>query len=482
MRMADIEVGTDYAHRAHSWSIDASRVGVREKLTGARVRVKVLEPADGAEQPLRRGAVVDVTSRSLVSSWTDWPELAAAEQRTRDEETARRKAHQLEVEQEEVADPSRTLPDKYDKPYFNHLVESTDDLRDWPIPAPHLSWRTDRRIQTEAALSALRGLPVYLARDLLAAAAFQATEHPPEERIPGSVGFVLGPLASALIETMDWVGRGSLVHRLPDHLLSAAFDFTDACAAAFAERGGCLRLPETPPLERTAFPGPGWLRVRYAPSTGTRIHAPDCHVLKSQKMDPIEAPTWPAWHLNLPGSDPCANCGGPWLAATPALLGFLTAATVWLHRSRGALEKWQLRACLMLLAEAAQARAVEVEPDRDWVGQVVTVLLADRPGDKGWDAYKPLLFFGGDFRDWHKARQKAALNLAYRRLALLHDALPVSIRPGDRPSEPDQLPGNADGRRQTIQSWYESLKHACVQELPDLDLLLFGLPGANKWS
>jgi hypothetical protein len=479
MRLADIEVGAEYAHRAHNRSIDASRVAVREKLTGGRLRVKVLEPAAASEQPLRRGALIEVTSRSLATPWTAWPELAAAEQRTRDEEAARRRERRTEFEYKEIADPGRALPAKYDERWSTSLVESPDDLRDWPIPSLRLAWRKDRQFEVAAALRVLKGLPVALARDLLAAASIEVTDSPSaDDHAAGSVGAVLGPLAWVLVDAMDWAGRGSMVDRLADGLLSATNEFVGACAAVFAEQGGRLRVPETPPLEPADFPGPGWLRVSYGESTGRRLHAPDCHVLKGQKTNPNEAATWPAWRLNLPGSAPCGNCDGPGLAATPALFGFLTATVVWLHRSRKSVEQWQLRACLLMLADAAEARAVEVEPDSDWVGAVVTALLLDRPGDDGWDAYNALQLLGGDFRDWEKAHQKAALDLAYRRLIVLSDALPASRRPADRPPELDQTLGDAGQRRQTIQRWYRGLSRACAEDLPGLDHLLFGLPGA----
>ncbi|BCB84692.1 hypothetical protein Psuf_020050 [Phytohabitans suffuscus] len=134
-----------------------------------------------------------------------------------------------------------------------------------------------------------------------------------------------------------------------------------------------------------------------------------------------------------------------------------------------------------MLADAAHARAIEVEPDRDWVHRVVSALVVDRPGANGWDAYTALKPLGGDFRAWDSARQMSALRLAYDRLAILHDALPVSLRSADQPQLTENLSVEAERRRTGIQSWYHSLSHVCTDELPDLDLLLFGLPGATKW-
>jgi hypothetical protein len=478
--MADIEVGAEYAHREGD-SGQVSRVLVRKKLGGGRLSVKILETAVGAGKSFRCGALVEVTSRSLVCAWTLWPELDAAEQAARDEAEARSRERRAAFEREGIADADRLVPDKYDSRYYTSLVDSVADLRDWPIPSPRRGWRMDRERLVSSALTVLEGLPVYLTRDLLAAAELDADDSVPvAERSGGSVGAALGPLAPVLVDAMEWQDRGYLARRIPADLLSAANDFVDACARTFAEQGGRLNVPETPPLERTSFSGPGWMRVRYGHSSGRRIHAPDCHVLKSNMTDPNQAPTWPAWRLNLPGSDPCGNCGGPWVAASPALVGFLSAIAVWQHRSTKTVERWQLRACLTMLADAAQARAIEIEPDMDWVGRIVTALVADQPGEQGWDAYKALLPLGGDFRKWAKARQLGALRLAYNRLLILNDALPSSVRPGDQPSPVDKLPGAPEQRRQAVQSWYHDLTRICVEELTDLDLLLFGLPGAVK--
>ncbi|MEV0606948.1 hypothetical protein AB0I61_11320 [Polymorphospora rubra] len=482
MRIADVEVGVEYAHRKNSWSPDASRVVVREKLTGGRLRVEVLEPAAGTEKTFRRGSRVEVTSRSILCAWEAWPELSAVEQETRDKEAAEQRERWAEFEQQKIADPTRPISDEYDTRYYSSLVESVEDLRDWPIPKPRAAWRPVRQQLEAAALRTLEGLPVDLARDLLAGATLVPDDSSPSAAIPdGSAGAVLGPLAPTLTDAMDWANRGYLARRIPNDLLSAASGFVEACAAAITKAGGYLGLHEVPQLDPMHFPGPGWMRVSYGYSSGRRIHAPDCHVLQSQKTDPNKAPTWPAWRLNLPGSDPCGNCGGPWMAASPALLGFFAAIAIWRHRSDKPLERWQLRACLVMLADAARARAIEVEPDRDWVHRVVSALVVDRPGENGWDAYTALKPLGGDFRAWDSARQMSALRLAYDRLAILHDALPVSLRSADQPQPTENLSVEAEQRRTGIQSWYHSLSHVCTDELPDLDLLLFGLPGATKW-
>jgi hypothetical protein len=36
-------------------------------------------------------------------------------------------------------------------------------------------------------------------------------------------------------------------------------------------------------------------------------------------------------------------------------------------------------------------------------------------------------------------------------------------------------------RRETVRSWYSAGRSACIEALPDFDLLLFTLPGAVKW-
>jgi hypothetical protein len=479
MRIAEIEVGAEYAHRENSWSQDASRVVVRAKLGGQRLQVKILEPAKGAGRPVRRGAIVEVTSRRLVSSWADWPALSAAEQAERDKQAAEQRENQTRYEQEFVADPSRMMPDTYDDRYAR-TVDSIEDLRDWPIPSPRFLRRPDQRNLAAAALSVLNGLPVYLVRDLLAAATLDMEASSSSDRPEGTVGAVLEPVVRLLTDAMDWSRHGYLANRVPNEVWAASSRFVDACVAEVDRQGGHIQPPASPQFENPTFPGPGWLRVSYGWTSGRRIHAPDCHVLKSQQLHPADAPTWPAWRLNLPGSDPCGNCGGPAPAATPALLGFLTAAVVWRHRSGKTLEQWQLRSCLTMLADAARSRAIEVEPDRDWVNHVVTALLSDRPGDS-WDAYKAMIPFSYEYEQLDDARQMDALRLTYSRLSILDKALPASRRPDDHMRPVEDLVGDSGQRRETVRSWYSSRRAACSEELPDFDLLLFTLPGAVKW-
>ncbi|MEV6346298.1 hypothetical protein [Actinoplanes sp. NPDC051851] len=232
MRIADIEVGAEYAHR-EGGSLQVSRVLIREKLGGGRLRVKILEAAAGGDSP-RRGASVEVTSRSLVCAWRSWPELAAAGQTARDEAEARIRDRRADFDRERVADAGRPLPDGYDSLSYAMLVDSVADLRDWPVPALHCGWRMDREQLSAAALRVLVGLPVNLARDLLAAAELDAGEPAAAVECPdGSVGAVLGPLAPVLTDAMEWPDRGYLARRIPDGLLSAANDFVEACTHAF---------------------------------------------------------------------------------------------------------------------------------------------------------------------------------------------------------------------------------------------------------
>ncbi|MEV0559952.1 hypothetical protein [Dactylosporangium sp. NPDC050588] len=449
------------------------------KLGGQRLQVKILEPAKGGGVSVRRGAVVEVTSRRLVIAWAGWPALSATEQAERDKQTVERREYQAKYEREFVADPSRMMPDAYDRMYAR-TVRSIEDLHDWPIPSPHFLWRADRRALVDAALPVLKGLPVDLVRDLLAAASLDTETSPPSDRAEGTVGAVLEPMVELLSDTMNWSRHGSLANRVPDDVWATSSQFVDACVAAVDGQGGHVQLPASPQFEDSTFPGPGWLRVSYGRTSGRRIHAPDCHVLKSQQSHPVDAPTWPAWRLNLPGSDPCGNCGGPTPAATPALLGFLTAAVVWQHRSGKAVEQWQLRSCLTMLADAARSRAIEVEPDRDWVNHVVTALLSDRPGDS-WDAYKAMSPFSHEYEQLNDTQQMDALRLTCSRLILLDKALPASRRPNDHLQPVEDIAGDSRMRRETVRSWYSARRSACIEALPDFDLLLFTLPDAVKW-
>ncbi|WP_153040101.1 hypothetical protein [Actinoplanes sp. TFC3] len=190
-------------------------------------------------------------------------------------------------------------------------------------------------------------------------------------------------------------------------------------------------------------------------------------MLKSLSLAPNQAPTWPAWRLNLPGTDMCTICGGPGVAATPALLGFLAAAVIWEHRSGELVERWQLRACLTMLAEAAAARAREVEPDISWYENVVTELLADPPGERGQEACQALTQPDRQYRKLARVKQLSALTLAQDRLEVLEQALPPHLRP----ERPMRL-----STRSSLQTWYKNLTEVCRDEIPHVEMLLFSLP------
>ncbi|MFI5936663.1 hypothetical protein [Actinoplanes sp. NPDC051494] len=401
MRLAEIQVGSEYAHRVRLPNREPSpptRVLVREKLAAGRLRVEVVGT----------GALIEVGSQNIVSPW-DVPASAQA----------------------------RPLPPAYDRGHDSWPVGSMDDLRGWP----------------DAALRLLKGMPVGLAHDLLA-----VTEHTSEELPQGSVGAVLGPVASTLDAALRWAaGDGRLAARLSDELWESTADFAAACADSFEIHGDRLDLPDTPVLTPTVFAGPGWLRVSYGETSGRRLHAPNCRVLQSLALAPDEAPTWPVWRLNLPGTDLCGICGGPGILATPAVLGFVAAALIWRHRPEKPIERWQLRACLTVLAEAAAARAREVEPDSYWYERVVTELLADPPSG-------PDTLFHPSFEKWAKRRQIAALTQAADRLTFLAGILPSRLRP-----EP---PTRLTDRGQ-VQEWYKALTEVCHDEIPHVELLLF---------
>lgn len=489
MRSSEISVGTEYAHRARQSTyevVPASRVIVREKLSHGRVKIKVLESAqDRYSEPLRRGGVVDVPGRQLVCPWTSWPELLADEKASIAKQKAEQASYRKELEERRRVDPARPLPESYDgRGHYDHVLNDAQQLRDWPLPDGIGLWRGEDRARA-AAVEVLGGLPVDLVRDLLAVA--PTLSDSAGETVPtNSVGEVFGPLKHTLYLALSSVyGRGYLAN-LPDDVWAATNDFLPACAASFAAEGSYIYIPEVPSVElSTFFPGPGWLRVAYGHTTsGRRVHAPDCHVLKSNAAPVKEAPTWPAWHLNLPGIDPCGACGGPQVVATPALVAFVAAALVWRHRPNQPVERWQQRACLGMLAEAAVARAREGEGDRSWHHEAVAMLLRDPPGQEGWDAYQVLGWSSWKVEAWEGTRRLAALRLAYQRLEYLERALP----PHRRPERPPTLPDNPaltvspdSATRAALQEWYGRLKAACDGELPAVDLLLFSLPGHVRY-
>ncbi|MBO0885625.1 MAG: hypothetical protein J2P17_35890, partial [Mycobacterium sp.] len=177
-------------------------------------------------------------------------------------------------------------------------------------------------------------------------------------------------------------------------------------------------------------------------------------------------------------------CGGPWIPATPGLLGLIVATLVWHHQPARPLERWQLRACLTILAEAAADRAREAEADVTWHHEVVTALISSPPGDEGWDAYKTTHRFPREYATWQPHRQITALRLAYSRLEILEQALPNSFRP-DRPQplraiDSARQVAPTDDLQQGLHEWFSALRQVCREDLPDIDLLLFTLPGAVR--
>ena len=191
------------------------------------------------------------------------------------------------------------------------------------------------------------------------------------------------------------------------------------------------------------------------------------------------------WRFLIDPEGACGVCGGPAQVVSDELIAFRVAADVW-HARGGELEQWQIQALQHLLARADADRARMGEPDVTMLATVVDQLSAELPGQEGWDAYRLLHPFAGP-APTVAASVSAAQRLAFRRLRLLSQSLPVAIRPEPPVSVPDaeeKVGSEASGTvSRALAEWHVSLCRALQEhiDLTVLDLLIFGLPGGSRF-
>lgn len=171
----------------------------------------------------------------------------------------------------------------------------------------------------------------------------------------------------------------------------------------------------------------------------------------------------------------CGRCGGPGVRDLVPLAGFVAAVDVWDARGRERIEQWQQAAFQRLLAATAAARAQSLEPDITLSARIVEALAADAPDESGSVAYALLI---GPPWNGHQERfealpgpqREAARVLVRNRLATLEAVLPAQQRP---------LPLPKGAEPQVLRERYRQLSERLDSTVPQLDRLLFTLPGAR---
>lgn len=494
MRQADLRVGREYALTVHE-SLDgplAARVRLVSVDGGGLVTVQVLDPgprpvyAAGA-RPVKRNEKLQVPTRSIACPWEQWAdrvkelrekqEAQAASSRVDHEEFERRREDRV------VADPSRPLPQVYDEDPFTTAYALDEDAAERAALAD--AYAKQRRLgpyRTARQLEALLiDLPVPVLRDIIAADPHDG---------PGAAGSVAAVFARAA-ELLEMARIGMLQHnaghrtRRPDEIVTQTdAAFVIAVQARVSASGGLLLLPAVPQLpdwveyefRETAFVF-GWLRLAVADSSGEKLHDAGCTLLHYH-VPVLECAHQPWWSVLLADETSlCAHCGGPGLRDLVAFAGFAAAADVWKARGCDRIEDWQQQALQRLVAATAAARAQSSEPDITLGHRAVGALTANPPGEQGWDAYGLCTAVGSrrptrTARDLPPARRGAAAGLLRERIGVLESVLP----------EPKPFPQLApDADVDELRMRYGKLKELLGERVPQLDRLMFTLPGAF-WS
>lgn len=450
---------------------------------GGKATVKVIDPGEKPKyalgwKPFKRGEKRQVQTRDIYCLWSEWPDRAAeirselaeqeAQGQARLDEEARRKADRVTL------DPNRQLPDQYDEEY---VYDETDAEERAALIKAYL--RVDRMRRHDALdplHPALADLPLLVMRDILSAATLTWSE----TAQPHTAGSTFGRAARLLHSAM----RSKSGPNPADLVTESDLDFVTAIREDVATSGGQLLLPPVPPMpdwvrdkNRIAAPVFGWIRLAVGDTSGSMLHQPDCHVLRGNSRSVDHADHLPWWHVMLehPRERICGVCYGPGVRDVLALAGFLAASDVWEDRGRDQIEEWQLASLYQLLHVTYTARANILEPDVTLLAEIVTALDEDRPGEEGWHAYALLRGsswndLGKEFAGLSPAKQEAARDLVVRRLRLLESALPQSQRPLP-------LPSNAD--TDILRKRYLADAHSLSDAVPQLDRLLFTLPGAS---
>lgn len=406
MKTADICIGVTYAVK-DQWS-NAFPAEPVELLGKGIVRLRVLESHDGPSA----GQLLEMHVRAVISPWEDWLTTKA-------EMDAARNARNAQWQYEDVLDCRRPLPASY---------QPLSGMRNDAFVERMAETAPLRPYEKSTILKLLQLTPGAVSRDVLAAYLDATPEH-----APTSAANAAHPRVNEVFTRTVEVLRCGLDHRTVDLEQLNALDvdaFVTACKEGVAADGGCLHLPSTPNLGHSATsdttPTTGWMRIAYGETSGLRMHDPTCPSLRrpSAIEAMLEAPSVPRWHLTFADRE-CGRCGGPGLAPTPRLVAFIAAADVWQAR-QDTPEPWQVRALLYLIAEAAEQRAAQGEPDVTLLARIADTCSALGPPPNGFAfaAVNPFSRYAADESD----RLESLVDLN-RRLHAINELLPDNLRP-----------------------------------------------------
>lgn len=171
----------------------------------------------------------------------------------------------------------------------------------------------------------------------------------------------------------------------------------------------------------------------------------------------------------------CSKCDGPAVRDLVPMAGFVAAVDVWHARGRDRVERWQQAAFQRLIAATMTARAQALEPDITLAWRITAALAEDAPGHDGWAAYALMAVtalnrLSEAVERLTPVQQEEARVLARERLTALEMALPSS-------QQLLPLPQSVDV--QVLRERYKDLKRRLEYIVPQLDRLLFTLPGAD---
>jgi hypothetical protein len=492
VKQADLQVGQDYAfpiYKPYDAAPLAARVRVLSLDGGGKATVQVVDPGEKLPKhawgatPVKRNEKRQVSTRNIACPWEAWAshaasidaelEARAAERQQWHDDYERKRADRVTV------DPDRALPDEYDEEFIR---DSTDAGERAVLAKAYVRVRGFGPYATVDEISPLLvDLPVRVLRDIL------ATNENRQPGAPGTVAAVFTRSAALLedarIASIDRSRGGHDDIPRPRELLGEAdVAFVSALREQVVASGGNLLLPPVPLLpdwvseeDRQMAPAFGWLRLAVADTSGEKLHSPSCHIVRSRSVPLADHMPW--WRVMVESSRRvCGVCDGPCVRDLVPLAGFAAAVDVWHHRGRDRIEQWQQAAFQRLLAVTSVARAEALEPDITLAHRIIDALSENAPGDEGWGAYALLVGTNWNgindrFKQLPPAQQEAARVLARDRLATLEAVLPASKRPL-------RLPQSADER--LLRDRYDQLSRMLDDDVPQLDRLLFTLPGARR--
>ncbi|WP_434450079.1 hypothetical protein [Lentzea sp. E54] len=492
MKQADLLVGNEYAYPTYK-PYDAAPVAARVRVVSVdgrgKVTVQVMDP--GAKPPknawgarlVKRNAQQQVATRDIACPWEEWPERAASIGAELKARVAKQRSWFDELEQSRadrvIVDAGRVLPEEYDDELTRADTEAEErgTLTTAYIKARGLG----EFVTLDELRPLLVDLPVPVLRDIL------ASDIRRRSGTPGTVASVFTRSAELLevarIASMDRHRNAGAEIPQPGGLLGEhEVAFVNTILEGIAASGGELLLPPVPALPdwvdedmRTIAPLFGWLRVAVADTSGEMLHSPGCTVVRSR---PILLGDHVPWWLVLLESPRrlCSKCDGPSVRDLVPMAGFVAAVDVWHARGGDRIEQWQQAAFQRLIAATMTARTQALEPDITLAWRITAALAEEPPGHDGWAAYALVTVTA-----WNRlneaidrltpVQQEAARVLARERLTTLEAALPSSQRLLPLPRAVDV---------QVLRERYRDLKRRLKDTVPQLDRLLFTLPGADS--